>query len=152
MPRFISVLDVVSVRNWDKSGWQSPVTVYANSLLATLNARKHLAGRRIDDTSHMLVSMPPCVLSPANSSGGKVPPNISIRVETTQQRDGLEAVRLFLCRISRNPLTTIHMHAAIPPRPWKKLSWSFQSKSSSAWSMALRIIFRQGLRRVSMPM
>lgn len=47
---------------------------------------------RIDDGSHMLVSMPPSVLSPSNSAGGKVQPNIAIRIETTQMRDDLDTV------------------------------------------------------------
>ena len=78
-----------------KSTRRTSYTVYVNSLLATLNARKHILGR-IDDVNHMLVSMPASVLSPYNSSTGKTQPSISIRIETKQEQDGLDEVRFFL--------------------------------------------------------
>jgi len=59
--------------------------LYTNSFLATLNARKSITGR-IDDVSHMLVSMPPTLLTPIGSSG-KSSQNISIRIDTTKERD-----------------------------------------------------------------
>ncbi|KAF8067014.1 hypothetical protein FPV67DRAFT_1224385 [Lyophyllum atratum] len=67
--------------------------LYTNSLLATLNARKSLTGT-IDDVSHMLVSLPPSVMTPSGSTGGiegrqtigKGPSqNISIRIDTTKE-------------------------------------------------------------------
>ncbi|KAG5642133.1 hypothetical protein DXG03_003583 [Asterophora parasitica] len=71
-----------------------PNTVYTNSLLATLNARRSITG---DDTSHMLVSLPQGIVTPSGSAGGietgghghtqsKGPaPNISIRIDTTKE-------------------------------------------------------------------
>ncbi|KAF9463770.1 hypothetical protein BDZ94DRAFT_588844 [Collybia nuda] len=58
---------------------------YTNSFLATLNARKSLTGT-VDDVSHMLVSLPPSVLTPAGSIGTKAGgQNISIRIDTTKE-------------------------------------------------------------------
>ncbi|KAG6853831.1 hypothetical protein C0991_000945 [Blastosporella zonata] len=55
--------------------------VYTNSFLATLNARKTLTGK-VDDVSHMLVSLPPTLLNSqtgANKIGGQQ--TISIRID-----------------------------------------------------------------------
>lgn len=42
----------------------------------------------------MLVSIPPSVLTPSTgNTGGTAQPNISIRIETTQVREDLDAVR-----------------------------------------------------------
>jgi hypothetical protein len=70
-----------------------PPQVYTNSFLATLNARKTITGR-IDDVSHMLVSMPPTLITPLGSAGkvSKVSQNISIRIDTTKERDRLDVV------------------------------------------------------------
>ncbi|KAF8896777.1 hypothetical protein CPB84DRAFT_1815905 [Gymnopilus junonius] len=62
---------------------------YTNSFLATLNARKSIASR-IDDTSHVMMSIPTAVTSPQVSSGGK---NITIRIDTTKEmNDGDRSV------------------------------------------------------------
>jgi hypothetical protein len=53
--------------------------VYANSLLAALNARNIIHGE-IDDVDFKLVSIPTSVLA----SRTKVPTNISIRVDTAR--------------------------------------------------------------------
>lgn len=45
-----------------------------------------------DDTSHMLMTIPPFTLSPSNA-GGKVQQNISILIETTHMRDDIDPVR-----------------------------------------------------------
>ncbi|KAF5371353.1 hypothetical protein D9615_009701 [Tricholomella constricta] len=77
------------------TGVRAQFPVYTNSLLATLNARNSTAGT-IDNTSHMLVSLPPSIITPSGSTGGietghrvtqsKVPaPNISIRIDTTKE-------------------------------------------------------------------
>ena len=81
-----------------KSTRRTSYTVYVNSLLASLNARKHIRGR-VDDVNHMLVPMPALVFSPSNSSIGKTQPSISIRIETKQEQDGLDEVRLFLSSV-----------------------------------------------------
>ncbi|RDB29940.1 hypothetical protein Hypma_013791 [Hypsizygus marmoreus] len=59
--------------------------LYTNSFLATLNARKSITGR-VDDVSHMLVSIPPTLLNTHNLSK-KSNQNISIRIDTTKEHD-----------------------------------------------------------------
>ncbi|KAF5371406.1 hypothetical protein D9615_009697 [Tricholomella constricta] len=61
--------------------------LYTNSFLATLNARRTLTGK-VDDVSHMLVSIPPTLLNTHHSGGQKKSQaNISIRIDTTHERD-----------------------------------------------------------------
>jgi len=61
---------------------------YVNSLLATLNARKHIMGRANDGASHMLEFIPASVAAPSNFSNGKTQPNIPIRIDITREREG----------------------------------------------------------------
>ncbi|KAG6819430.1 hypothetical protein H0H93_011957 [Arthromyces matolae] len=57
--------------------------LYTNSFLATLNARKAITGKT-DDVSHMLVSMPPTLLS-SYQTAKVTQQSMSIKVETTQE-------------------------------------------------------------------
>ncbi|KAG5642131.1 hypothetical protein DXG03_003581 [Asterophora parasitica] len=60
--------------------------LYTNSFLATLNARKTLTGKA-DDVSHMLVSIPPTLLNTQHTMSKKSAQNISIRIDTTHDRN-----------------------------------------------------------------
>jgi len=71
--------------------------LYTNSLLATLNARQVLTGK-VEDVSHMLVSMPSTLLNSQNGLGRKnskstKAQNISIHIERSTIKDG-EAVNI----------------------------------------------------------
>ncbi|EDQ99371.1 uncharacterized protein LACBIDRAFT_316568 [Laccaria bicolor S238N-H82] len=58
---------------------------YTNSFLATLNARKRISSD-VDETSHMMVSLPPTVLTGNMTTGSRTAQqNISIRIETTKE-------------------------------------------------------------------
>ncbi|KAG6915647.1 hypothetical protein DXG01_010611 [Tephrocybe rancida] len=60
--------------------------LYTNSFLATLNARRTISGK-VDDVSHMLVSIPPTLLNTHQSAASKKgsQQTISIRIDTTQE-------------------------------------------------------------------
>ncbi|KAG6823267.1 hypothetical protein H0H93_003943, partial [Arthromyces matolae] len=70
---------------------------YVNSLLATLNARRFINDHGPNDTSHMMVSLPPSVINNNNKSGSNgvesrtlagrptTGTNISIRMDITQE-------------------------------------------------------------------
>ncbi|KAF8186284.1 hypothetical protein BJ912DRAFT_880358 [Pholiota molesta] len=60
--------------------------LYTNSFLATLNARKSFQSN-IDDSSHMMMSIPASVVSPHNTQLGMKAKNISIRIETATTKD-----------------------------------------------------------------
>ncbi|KAK0445008.1 uncharacterized protein EV420DRAFT_1751657 [Desarmillaria tabescens] len=61
--------------------------LYANSLLASLNGRNTIRGQT-EDIDHMLLSIPNVVFSPGSNSGSNVQrPDISIRIETSTQKD-----------------------------------------------------------------
>ncbi|KAG6855596.1 hypothetical protein H0H87_000391 [Tephrocybe sp. NHM501043] len=59
--------------------------LYTNSFLATLNARKTITGK-VDEGSHMLVSMPPTLFNTQLSAGSKkgAQQTISIRIDQEQ--------------------------------------------------------------------
>jgi hypothetical protein len=60
-------------------------TVYANSLLAALNARNIIHGE-IHDVDFKMVSIPTSLLASRNIGGStKVPTNITIRVDTKKE-------------------------------------------------------------------
>jgi len=59
---------------------------YVNSLLATLNARKHI-GRANDGVIDMLEFIPASVVA-SDFPNGKTQPNIPIRIDTTREREG----------------------------------------------------------------
>jgi len=63
------------------------LTVYTNAFLATLNARQSTTPGSVE-TSHMLMSMPPSMLSTTVNGGSsqKVSQGISIRIERTTTR------------------------------------------------------------------
>jgi hypothetical protein len=86
MRRFTSVLDVVSLIKALDYGFVNIFTVYTNSLLATLNARKSISNT-VDDTSHFLVSAPTTRFASNNRDSPKRHPSLSILVETTKTQN-----------------------------------------------------------------
>ena len=60
-------------------------TVYTNSFLAALNARKNVRG--CNTASQMVISMPTTLPAPATSRQRSVTKNISVLVQTTREQE-----------------------------------------------------------------
>jgi len=129
---FISVLPAVSVHNLHGAWFDGASIVYANSFLATLNARKNI-GRRVEDVNRMSLSRPLSFLSSEVSeslSGGKVPQNIPIQLDPhpTQERESVRPPRPSIVYVAIASLTTIHSCSTLTKTAIRHISiWRVRS-------------------------